>query len=407
MSNVFYAVALIAVSLVAGCKSSGNDTPEENGFTQISDNGTEIRSYKGSRFLQREPIILVRKQGAYIGKTVLLQEDISLRDQEVPGALKREWRITAADKSVVFTQNDVSFLKWVPEAAGVFKAELTLTSAQEVQKVSELIYVLKSQPTTFDSQTVFQAAKTNIAGTWYGKVTMPWTGPFLVQMNFNSDGTLDARSLSTPVSGNGAYRSLNSPLYYINAEPGTSHVKYELTDVLSNGEIIGEMEGLAMKQLRFSEDGNRVYFELWNGSSGPLEYSLAKYQPRETHVSLQGVTDAIVGDWVGSASSPWDQPHEVSFSFHSDGTYSASSLVSGYTALGYGSDDESPYKAYSINNVLDNGQSEGEITVWLEGSNTSVGAIRKLEISKDGKFLKFEFWHRNEFGPIKYVLMKN
>ncbi len=167
------------------------------------------------------------------------------------------------------------------------------------------------------------------------------------------------------------------------------------------------MEGLTIKQLRFSEDGNRSYFELWNGPFGPLEYSLAKYQPRETHASLQGVTDAIVGDWVGSASSPWDQPREVSFSFHSDGTYSASSLVSDYRALGYGSDDDSPYKAYSINNVLDNGQSEGEITVWFEGSNTNVGALRKLEVSKDGKFLKFEFWHRNEFGPIKYVLMKN
>lgn len=120
---------------------------------------------------------------------------------------------------------------------------------------------------------------------------------------------------------------------------------------------------------------------------------------------LQRARAAIVGDWTGTVSNPWENSHQVKITFTADGHYS-DACDGNCTAFYYGADGSSPYKTYKLFDVNTAGEVLGEIAIVFSGTTTTVDDIKHLTFSADLQTLHFEVWHLGTYGPITFDLRR-
>jgi len=114
----------------------------------------------------------------------------------------------------------------------------------------------------------------------------------------------------------------------------------------------------------------------------------------------------IVGTWLGVQTNPWsDVPCSTKIQFEANGHYSAHSPNESCTVFYYGSNDDSPEKRYSIDDVLANGEGHAEIEIWFSPGLTNRGELRRLFLSEDENELRFEAW-KTGYGPLVFTLKR-
>lgn len=129
-------------------------------------------------------------------------------------------------------------------------------------------------------------------------------------------------------------------------------------------------------------------------------------------VVLEQLHKAMVGDWAGTATSPWTLPYEVAVTFRSNDSYSAHSTSAGApTAFYYGTDANVGGKNYLLDNVLINGDGEAQIDIGWDFSAPTRGSLSRIRActTSDGTSeLSFEFYADwiGRAGPIVYTLAK-
>jgi hypothetical protein len=114
----------------------------------------------------------------------------------------------------------------------------------------------------------------------------------------------------------------------------------------------------------------------------------------------------MLGDWSGTATNPWSGTYPVLFTFDNTYHYSCRSLDPKWTALYYGTDEDSPNKTYSTGGVNLDGSVGGTITIVFEAGNTVENKLDNISVSSDLKHLTFSFKHFGDYGPLQYDLQR-
>ncbi len=122
---------------------------------------------------------------------------------------------------------------------------------------------------------------------------------------------------------------------------------------------------------------------------------------------LAQLRKGVLGNWMGTVATPWGPPYQVGMTFFTDGHYGARCLLGppGCVAFYYGSDEDSPEKRYTIEDVRADGKGDGEIIFWFSPMDTNAGVLRNMEISPDGGQLSFDAY-KGEYGPLQFRLSR-
>jgi hypothetical protein len=124
--------------------------------------------------------------------------------------------------------------------------------------------------------------------------------------------------------------------------------------------------------------------------------------------TLAELEAGIVGSWEGCVTTPWVATYFVTMTFRDDGTYSAASTevldAQRMIAMYYGTDDDSTSKRYAINDLQASRKGVGQIDVFFGPGNVSRGDLRNIRLMGDA--LEFEFFHRSQYGPLTFRLMR-
>jgi hypothetical protein len=121
---------------------------------------------------------------------------------------------------------------------------------------------------------------------------------------------------------------------------------------------------------------------------------------------LAWVKAGIVGEWVGTTTNVWEPPCiDVTVSFGASG-YSAHSPGEACIVFYWGTNADSPFKTYDLNDVKTNGEVYGDITLYFSGGSTVGAEIRHLILSDDKQDLTFEVWRQTVNNPIVATLKR-
>ncbi|RYE78159.1 MAG: hypothetical protein EOO74_05745 [Myxococcales bacterium] len=113
---------------------------------------------------------------------------------------------------------------------------------------------------------------------------------------------------------------------------------------------------------------------------------------------------AVVGQWQGTASTPWTPDYPVTFRFDADGHYTSSSSSAEWSALYYDMNGDSPLKMYELEDILANKSAVGTIQlVSYPGDGGFQADIKKVHLSAGLTELSFEVWN-DKYGPMRYQL---
>ena len=132
-----------------------------------------------------------------------------------------------------------------------------------------------------------------------------------------------------------------------------------------------------------------------------------RYGPCEcTDPEIVRLRRAIIGNWAGTRTSPWDGTHGVRLTFQDDGTWRAQCDDDCFVFY-YGGYEVDPENGYTLSNVNDDGLATGRLRVsWGAEDSTQWGDLRVLTISDDETELRFEWWRTwgGEYGPLEFEL---
>ena len=124
--------------------------------------------------------------------------------------------------------------------------------------------------------------------------------------------------------------------------------------------------------------------------------------------SLAELSAGIVGTWTGCVTTPWTPPYFVTVSFHSDGTYGATSseVLDGVpmNAMYYGIETASPAKRYELDDLQDDREGVGWIDIDFGAGSVDRDDLRDVRLMGDQ--LEFEFVHRGIYGPLIFQLYR-
>jgi hypothetical protein len=117
--------------------------------------------------------------------------------------------------------------------------------------------------------------------------------------------------------------------------------------------------------------------------------------------SFGDLAAGVVGTWEGCAGSP-GLMYAVVFTLRGDGTYSARSdeVLDGMemTALGYGTDPDSPRKIYAINDFQASRLGVGQIDVVFDDGSGSVVRDELRNVRLMGDKLEFDLYHFSQYA---------
>lgn len=130
--------------------------------------------------------------------------------------------------------------------------------------------------------------------------------------------------------------------------------------------------------------------------------------PDTTTTNLSDFQDAFVGTWVGCVDTPWWTTYFVTIRFDDDASYNAwsSEKLDGNISYGgfysYSIAGEDSNKIYGITS-LQNGLGQGFLDIaHPNGSTVQRGDLRNIRL--DANTLKFDFYHRQKYGPLTFML---
>ena len=134
-------------------------------------------------------------------------------------------------------------------------------------------------------------------------------------------------------------------------------------------------------------------------------------------LSFDQFPQQIVGSWIGRVETPWVMPYTVEVTFYANGTYSSHSLHKtcwiGYSeywfeepAFYYGTDNDSEYKQFEIYDIYANGKAIANLDIYYDIGSICRGSMDSITFYNNFKNVSFEFWHFDEYGPVKFILTR-
>ncbi len=172
--------------------------------------------------------------------------------------------------------------------------------------------------------------------------------------------------------------------------------------------------------IQISGDGTVMTVKAFAVKAGTENSSIVKsyykidynYDPSQymTNLTISDYDINILGNWVGQVKTPWSSPYNVEITFYGTGHYSARSISPAvqhwYPAFYYGLDEDSDYKTYDIYDTYADGRALGTIVIYFGGISTNTGSLRFVTFYNSFKNMRFEFWHRDAYGPVEFLLTR-
>jgi hypothetical protein len=118
---------------------------------------------------------------------------------------------------------------------------------------------------------------------------------------------------------------------------------------------------------------------------------------------------AIVGDWIGTRTNPWDPPATVRIHFDASQSYTAHCVDANCSVWHYGIDDDLPNKQYQLYDLHADGTGLGRIFVAFSATDALEGRMDSITISADQQSLSFNFypdWLGRTIGPVHFDLTR-
>lgn len=180
-----------------------------------------------------------------------------------------------------------------------------------------------------------------------------------------------------------------------------------------DGSEPSETSAIYSTPIRIKNDGTLLYINAMSKNSKTglsrvtksfykIDYS---YDPTSVNkqLSLEDFQTKIVGRWIGNRSTPWSPKINIEITFKDDETYTAKSLTPDNTAFYYGNDSE--INSYRIYDTYED-RSATAYVYRFNNDQVNRGGLQFIKFSEDLNNLQFEFWHRNQYGPIVYNLTR-
>jgi hypothetical protein len=124
--------------------------------------------------------------------------------------------------------------------------------------------------------------------------------------------------------------------------------------------------------------------------------------------SVDWFSEAIVGAWSGSRTTPWQEGAlPVFIEFTKEGTWSSVCQIDeACPVLYYGSAFDTSDNTYRLTSVSADGRASGRITLSWPEAEVTEGDLRDLHFGSDQSTFFFEFWATwaGEYGPIAFEL---
>ena len=187
--------------------------------------------------------------------------------------------------------------------------------------------------------------------------------------------------------------------------PNSNSIKYSDPIAISGNNTVFEIKAIAI----------HPYLEpsMVSGSYYKIDYDFDENEFID-NLTVAEYNEKLVGVWIGNVSNPWTGPYNIELEVFNNGNYSAHSLSAYkypygvevlFAAFYYGTDNDSDLKKVEINDLYATGKASGEIIIFFD-PDTTIGSLNQVAISNNGDNLQFEFWHRNQFGPLVYKLTR-
>lgn len=177
----------------------------------------------------------------------------------------------------------------------------------------------------------------------------------------------------------------------------TSPIFSEPIEIKGNGTILTIKARTIKSKTKISQVATSFYKIDYN-------YDSSEYM---RNLTIDDYNAQIVGTWIGHVITPWTPAYNVEVTFYENGKYSARSLMPAISkAFYYGSDEDSDSKTYEIYDVYSNGKAKARIICYFWPGNTNTSSLDFIKFSNNFKNLSFEYWHRDEHGPVKFTLTK-
>jgi hypothetical protein len=120
--------------------------------------------------------------------------------------------------------------------------------------------------------------------------------------------------------------------------------------------------------------------------------------------------EAMVGDWIGTRTDPWDPPATVTVHFDPTEWYSAHcvdpSCVGGVWHRG--TDDDLPQKTYHLFDLHADGTGEAYIVIAWTSTDTQQGILDEIAVDPTATMMTFNFWFPSvgQYGPVQFTLVR-
>lgn len=129
-----------------------------------------------------------------------------------------------------------------------------------------------------------------------------------------------------------------------------------------------------------------------------------------TPTNLGELELSILGEWRGCVSTPWMPKYLISILFKEDGTYSSTLLkhppnITPGSALYYGTDKDSSEKTFAITGFDTNiNTGMGNLVVYFDTGTKVTQGLPDIKVM--GNKLSFSYYHFNQYGPLKFELVR-
>jgi len=134
-----------------------------------------------------------------------------------------------------------------------------------------------------------------------------------------------------------------------------------------------------------------------------------------TATSVEALSSAMVGTWVGCITTPWTSTYLVRLTFNADGTYDSEALEvpvfvvtgtpdAGTPGLYYGADGPDPRKRWAVSDVGETGAGSGTIVIAFTPGATVTNRLNDIRLTNDR--LSFEFLHLDSYGLLRLHLVR-
>jgi hypothetical protein len=119
---------------------------------------------------------------------------------------------------------------------------------------------------------------------------------------------------------------------------------------------------------------------------------------------------AIIGDWIGTRTDPWDPSATVLIHFDASGSYTAHCAGSdpSCSVWHYGTDADLPNKTYALYDLHANGTSVASIQIAFSSTEAMRGTLDGISLDSSATSMSFDFYPSwlGMLGPVHFALKR-